>query len=47
MGIIDSTGTQNMLYLTRTMISSVDLAQYGVYGSGRLFMYKNDVITNI
>ena len=29
-GIIDRTGTQTMLYLTCTMISSVDLAHYGV-----------------
>ena len=30
MGIIDRTGAQTMLYLTSTMISSVDLAHYGV-----------------
>ena len=30
MGIIDPTGAQTMLYLTCTMISSVDLALYGV-----------------
>ena len=30
-GIIDHTGTQTMLYLTCTMISSVDLAHYGVF----------------
>ena len=29
-GIIDRTGAQTMLYLTCTMISSVDLAHYGV-----------------
>ena len=29
-GIIDRTGAQTMLYLTVTMISSVDLAHYGV-----------------
>ena len=29
-GIIDRTGAQIMLYLTCTMISSVDLAHYGV-----------------
>ena len=29
-GIIDRTGTQTMLYLTSTMISSVDLAHYAV-----------------
>ena len=29
-GIIDRTGAQSMLYLTCTMISSVDLAHYGV-----------------
>ena len=29
-GIIDRTGAQTMLYLTCTMISSVDLAQYGL-----------------
>ena len=29
-GIIDRTGTQTMLYLICTMISSVDLAHYGV-----------------
>ena len=28
--IIDRTGAQTMLYLTCTMISSVDLAYYGV-----------------
>ena len=28
-GIIDCTGGKNMLYLTSTMISSVDLAYYG------------------
>ena len=30
MGIIDRTGAHTMLYLTCTMISSVDLAYYGV-----------------
>ena len=30
MGIIDLTGAQTMLYLTCTIISSVDLAHYGV-----------------
>ena len=30
-GIIDRTGAQTMLYLTCTMISSVDLADYGVF----------------
>ena len=29
-GTIDRTDTQTMLYLTCTMISSVDLAQYGL-----------------
>ena len=29
-GIIDCTGAQTLLYLTCTMISSVDLAHYGV-----------------
>ena len=29
-GTIDRTGAQTMLYLTCTMISNVDLAQYGV-----------------
>ena len=29
-GIIDRTGAQIMLYLTCTMVSSVDLAHYGV-----------------
>ena len=29
-GIIDRTGAQTMLYLTCTIISSVDLAHYGV-----------------
>ena len=29
-GIIDRTGAQTMLYLTCTMIFSVDLAHYGV-----------------
>ena len=29
-GIIDCTGAQSMLYLTCTMISSVDLAHYGL-----------------
>ena len=29
-GIIDRTGAQTMLYLTRTAITSVDLAYYGV-----------------
>ena len=29
-GIIDRTGAQTMLYLTCTMICSVDLAHYGV-----------------
>ena len=29
-GIIDRTGAQTMLYLTCSMISSVDLAHYGV-----------------
>ena len=29
-GIIDRTGGQTMPYLTRTMISSVELAHYGV-----------------
>ena len=29
-GIIESTDAQTMLYLTCTMISSVDLAHYGV-----------------
>ena len=29
-GIVDRTGAQTMLYLTCTMISSVDLAYYGV-----------------
>ena len=29
-GIINNTGAQTMLYLTCTMISSVDLAHYGV-----------------
>ena len=29
-GIIDRTGAQTMLYLTCTMIASVDLAHYGV-----------------
>ena len=29
-GIIDRTGVQNMLYLTCTTISSVDIAYYGV-----------------
>ena len=29
-GIIDRTGTQTMLYLTCTTITSVDLAHYGV-----------------
>ena len=29
-GIIDRTGAQTMLYLTCTIISSVDLAYYGV-----------------
>ena len=29
-GIIDRTGTQTMLYLTCTIITSVDLAHYGV-----------------
>ena len=29
-GIIDRTGAQTMPYLTCTMISSVDLAHYGV-----------------
>ena len=29
-GTIDRTGAQTMLYLTCTMISSVDLAHYGV-----------------
>ena len=28
-GIIDRTGAQTMLYLTCTMVSSVDLAHYG------------------
>ena len=30
-GIIDCTGAQTMLYLTCTMISSVDLAHYGLF----------------
>ena len=30
MGIIDRTGAQNMLYLTCTTITSVDLAHYRV-----------------
>ena len=30
-GIIDRTGAQTMLYLTCILISSVDLAHYGVY----------------
>ena len=30
MGIIDHTGAQTMLYLTCTMVSSVDLAHYRV-----------------
>ena len=29
-GIIDRTGAQHMFYLTFTMMSSVDLAHYGV-----------------
>ena len=29
-GIIDRTGAQTMLYLTCTLISSVNLARYGV-----------------
>ena len=29
-GIIDRTGAQTVLYLTCTMLSSVDLAHYGV-----------------
>ena len=30
-GIIDRAGAQNMLYLSSTIISSVDLAHYGVF----------------
>ena len=37
--IIDRTGAQTMLYLTCTMISSVDLALYGVSRGKRLGIY--------